>query len=376
MRAFDEDVGRAREAARRTRLRRLAIVLGIPGAYLWYRIVSGRPVNFFTLPSLPNDPYLYLLPTLLIVVLIAVIAMPLASGRSPHLEYRPEQIDIGLEDFKGLDVVVEEVVKTLNTFLGYAVFRGRLGGNPRRGLLFEGPPGTGKTHLAKAMAREAGVPFLFVSATSFQSMWYGATARKIRSYFRQLRRVARREGGAIGFIEEIDAIAGARSGMRSNMAEQPLPACPSAPTAEGGLVTHSFGSSEGASGVVNELLIQLQSFDTPPASQRAYNALAALDPASVTVDGKSVELTLPEPTIFATRLDNGRTRVYARETGLFSSPDPELESETRREAERQLTQAALDGGILRTAAANARNTLTSLLLGLGFETVNVHLERE
>lgn len=99
--------------------------------------------------------------------------------------------------------------------------------------------------------------------------------------------------------------------------------------------------------------------------------LAALDPSNVTVNGRSVELKLPEPMIFATRVDNGRTRVYARETGLFSSPDPELESETRREAERQLTQAALDGGILKAAATNARTTLTSLLQGLGFESVNI-----
>jgi hypothetical protein len=55
---------------------------------------------------------------------------------------------------------------------------------------------------------------------------------------------------------------------------------------------------------------------------------------------------------------------------LFSSPDPELESDVRREAERQLTQAALDGGILKTAAANAKTTLTSLLQGLGFEAVS------
>ena len=99
--------------------------------------------------------------------------------------------------------------------------------------------------------------------------------------------------------------------------------------------------------------------------------LAALDPANVKVNGKSVELKLPEAIVFSTRVDNGRTRVYTRETGLFSSPDPELESETRREAERQLTQAALDGGILKTAGANARTTLTSLLQGLGFEAVNI-----
>lgn len=105
--------------------------------------------------------------------------------------------------------------------------------------------------------------------------------------------------------------------------------------------------------------------------------LAGIDPSSVKVNGKSVELRLPEPIVFSTRVDNARTRVYTRETGLLSSPDPELESETRREAERQLTQAALDGGILRTAAANARTTLTSLLNGLGFESVNVvYAERE
>jgi hypothetical protein len=100
--------------------------------------------------------------------------------------------------------------------------------------------------------------------------------------------------------------------------------------------------------------------------------LAALNPAQVTVAGRTVELTLPEATVFSTRVDNTRTRVYARETGLFTSPDPQLESEVRREAERQLTQAALDGGILTLAATNARNTLTSFLQGLGFEAVNIH----
>ena len=98
----------------------------------------------------------------------------------------------------------------------------RMGGNPRKAILFEGPPGTGKTYMAKAMAREAGVPFLFVSSTAFQSMYYGQTGRKIRNYFKALRKAAREEGGAIGFIEEIDAIAGARSGMSTR--RRPTPA--------------------------------------------------------------------------------------------------------------------------------------------------------
>ena len=114
---------------------------------------------------------------------------------------------------RGAPVVVDEVVKTLNLFLAHKTFAEHMGGSARRAILFEGPPGTGKTYMAKAMAAEAGVPFLFVSSSAFQSMFYGQTNRKIRSYFKALRKYARREGGAIGFIEEIDAIGGARGGM-------------------------------------------------------------------------------------------------------------------------------------------------------------------
>ncbi|MBW3576902.1 MAG: AAA family ATPase [Actinobacteria bacterium] len=268
------DVGAARERARQRRLTALALVVGAPTVYLWARILRGDPVNFFRTPQLPDDWVIYLIPLLLIVALTAVIAMPVLSGRSPHVLYRPEQIDVTFDDVKGLDTIVDEVVKTLNTFLGYAMYRDRLGGNPRRGLLFEGPPGTGKTHLAKAMARHAGVPFLFVSATSFQSMWYGATARKLRSYFRQLRKVARREGGAIGFIEEIDAIGATRSGLNATPLADVARTGATAGDAHPRLQVSPV-VSEGTGGVVNELLVQLQSFDAPPAGDRMWNGLAA-----------------------------------------------------------------------------------------------------
>ena len=144
-----------------------------------------------------------------------VLMLPfVAAGRSPHVRYQASEIDVTFDDVVGLGPVKDEVVKTLNLFLAYQTFRDRMGGNPRKAILFEGPPGTGKTYMAKAMAKEAGVPYLFVSSTAFQSMYYGQTGRKIRNYFKALRKAAREEGGAIGFIEEIDAIAGARSGMR------------------------------------------------------------------------------------------------------------------------------------------------------------------
>ena len=255
------DVGRERERNRRRRLRVLALVLGAPCAYLWYGILTGDPVNLLQLPSLPPDWPIYLVPIALIAALGVAVAMPLLSGRSPHMLVHPDQIDVGFDDVVGIDGLRDDVTRTLNTFLGHELYRERLGGTPRRGLLFEGPPGTGKTHLAKAMAKEAGVPFLFVSATSFQSMWYGATARKLRSFFTDLRAIARKEGGAIAFIEEIDAIGGARHGVATSSS-------PYVAAAPGGLVAHPFGSVDGAGGVVNELLIQLQSFDAPPRGVR------------------------------------------------------------------------------------------------------------
>jgi ATP-dependent Zn protease len=201
-------------------------------------------------PGLPSSFAQYLPAMLLILLLGAIMAGPLlGAGRSPHVLYRPEEIGITLADVVGAEAVVEEVVKTLNLFLAHKTFSERMGGTPRRAILFEGPPGTGKTYIAKAMAAEAGVPFLFVSSSAFQSMFYGQTNRKIRSYFRALRKYARSEGGAIGFIEEIDAIGASRAGLSSG------------------------GGREGISGVVNELLIQLQSFDVPPLGTRLVNAL-------------------------------------------------------------------------------------------------------
>ena len=200
------DVARTREAARLRRVSRLVAALAATSALLWVRLLTGSPVHL-GLPHVASGLTPYLPAVVLVVLLGLLMGLPmLAMGRSPHVLFRPGQVDIRLRDVKGAGVVLEEAVKSLNLFLAHKTFRERMGGTPRRAILFEGPPGTGKTYLAKAMAAEAGVPFLFVSSTAFQSHFYGATARKLRAYFKALRKAARGEGGAIGFIEEIDAI--------------------------------------------------------------------------------------------------------------------------------------------------------------------------
>ena len=237
------DVAVARERARLGRVAKLGLAIALLDVLLWGKWAAGNPIHLGW-PHLSGQ-WASLMPMMIIMLVVVSVALipMIGMGRSPHILYRPSEIDVALDDVKGADVVKEEVVKSLNLFLAHKTFKDQMGGTARRAVLFEGPPGTGKTYMAKAMAREAGVPFLFVSSSAFQSMYYGQTNRKIRAYFKQLRNFARREGGAIGFIEEIDAIGAARTGM-------------------GG------GPKEGVTGVVNELLIQLQSFDTPPAGAR------------------------------------------------------------------------------------------------------------
>jgi Protein of unknown function (DUF4230) len=94
-----------------------------------------------------------------------------------------------------------------------------------------------------------------------------------------------------------------------------------------------------------------------------------LKSGDVSVDQRKVILRLPSAQVFSTRIDNEQTKVYSRQTGLLVPVDPDLETHVRQEAERQMQQAALLDGILKTANTNARSTLTSLLQGLGFERV-------
>ena len=101
--------------------------------------------------------------------------------------------------------------------------------------------------------------------------------------------------------------------------------------------------------------------------------LSQVGPSDVIIHGKAITLRIPKPQILSTRIDNQKTRVFSRQTGILVPVDPNLETEVRREAETQLREAALRDGILAAAEQNARATLTSLLQGFGFETISVEM---
>jgi Protein of unknown function (DUF4230) len=94
-----------------------------------------------------------------------------------------------------------------------------------------------------------------------------------------------------------------------------------------------------------------------------------LKPDEVRVDGKQIRLHLPAAQVFSVRLDSAKTRVYSRQTGLLVPTDPNLETEVRQEAEREMQEAALADGILRNAQQNGASTISSLLQGLGIQKI-------
>jgi Protein of unknown function (DUF4230) len=99
--------------------------------------------------------------------------------------------------------------------------------------------------------------------------------------------------------------------------------------------------------------------------------LAELGPLDVSVHGDSVTVKLPQPEVFSTRIDNDKTRVYSRVTGLLVPADPNLETQVRQAAEDQIEKSALADGILDKARENAKSSVTALLTGLGFKNVQV-----
>lgn len=97
--------------------------------------------------------------------------------------------------------------------------------------------------------------------------------------------------------------------------------------------------------------------------------LASLHPDDVAVHGSAVTLHLPEPEILHASLDNHQSQVYDRQSGMFTGPDAQLETQVRVEAEDKIRRAAVDNGVLQTAKSNAQDTLRRHLGLLGFRDV-------
>ncbi len=160
----------------------------------------------------PPSEWAALMPMLLFTAVLIVLFIfmlrriggtgsAMSFGRSRGRLYAQEDVNVTFNDVAGIEEAVEEL-KEIVEFLKTPQKYQALGGRIPRGVLLVGPPGTGKTMLAKAVAGEAGVPFFGLSGSDFVEMYVGVGAARVRDMFQQ----ALQRSPAIIFIDELDAL--------------------------------------------------------------------------------------------------------------------------------------------------------------------------
>ena len=172
-------------------------------------------------------------------------------GKSRAKVYVENKTGVSFADVAGVDEAKAELQEVVD-FLRNPGKYGRLGARVPKGVLLVGPPGTGKTMLARAVAGEAGVPFFSISGSEFVEMFVGVGAARVRDLFEQ----ARQKAPAIIFIDELDALGRARGA--------------------GGIGGHDEKEQ-----TLNQLLVELDGFDpsTGLVLLAATNRPEILDPA-------------------------------------------------------------------------------------------------
>jgi cell division protease FtsH len=208
--------------------------------------------------------------------------------RLVHRTDQPNRISFG--DVAGVDEAKQGLEETIE-FLRDPVKFGRLGGRAPRGILLSGPPGTGKTLLARAAASEARVPFLSAGGASFQEMFAGVGASRVRSLFAEARKCA----PCVVFIDEIDAL-GKRRGRSEDSA------------------------SADADQMLNQLLIEMDGFEQTAGIivLASTNRPDVLDPALLRPGRFDRQIAISHPDV------RGREQIlgiHARKIALSSTVD-------------------------------------------------------
>lgn len=205
-------------------------VLGGLGTFIW----SGGPTYWMIALSILSLVMQLLFAMLFMIVQFVALFWFLARGRTYWI--LPGETGATWDDYRGNPEIVENAKWMVTLLRGVKEFRA-MGGEAIRGLLLNGPPGTGKSYLAQVIANEAQVPFAYASAPSFQNMFFGVGNLKVMMLYKKARKLARIYGACIIFIDEIDAI-----GMNRQ-----------AGGGGGGI----FNMGGGGAGLLNELLLQM-----------------------------------------------------------------------------------------------------------------------
>ncbi len=210
-----------------------------------------------------------LLPTILLIVLMLMIFKMQGFGGDNGKVYGGEEnksTDVKFDDVAGLDEEKSELVEIVD-FLKKPEAYQKMGAKIPRGILLYGKPGTGKTLIAKAIAGEAGVPFISMSGSEFIEMFAGLGASRVRKLFERAKKLA----PCIIFIDEIDAIGSRR--------------------------TSNSGAESENNQTLNQLLVEMDGFETNETIivLAATNRPEMLDKALLRPGRFDRQITIPAP---------------------------------------------------------------------------------
>ena len=167
--------------------------------------LKQNPTSLFVRIS---GAFLNLLPTIMIVILFVILFKMQGLGdKGKVYDAESEKTGITFKDVAGLDEEKSELIEIVNFLKEPKKFH-EMGAKIPRGILLYGKPGTGKTLIAKAIAGEAGVPFISMSGSEFIEMFAGLGASRVRKLFEKAKKVS----PCIVFIDEIDAVGARRTG--------------------------------------------------------------------------------------------------------------------------------------------------------------------
>ena len=227
-----------------------------------------------------------------LVLIIQFVALFWFLSRGRTYVIYPGEYDVSFNDVRGQKAAVEATKEVVRLFQGFKKFR-KMGGYPPQGILLEGPPGTGKTLLSKAIAGEVNVPFIYASASSFNNMFMGVANLRVMRLFTKARKFSERYGGAVIFMDELDAI-GSRGGMSQTMEPYPfyepfrhgledrLYEGSPEESQRGGILgfldrVFTGGMGMGMGGMlVNELLVQMDGLEQPKGLRRLLRRMIPL----------------------------------------------------------------------------------------------------
>ena len=223
------------------------------------------------------DTIYSMLPTILLVVLMVMIFKMQGFGGDQGKVYGGEEgkkTDIRFDDVAGLDEEKNELIEIVD-FLKKPEAYLEMGAKIPKGILLYGKPGTGKTLIAKAIAGEAGVPFISMSGSEFIEMFAGLGASRVRRLFEKAKKLA----PCIIFIDEIDAIGSRR--------------------------TSNSGSETENNQTLNQLLVEMDGFESDETVivLAATNRPEMLDKALLRPGRFDRQVTIPTPDI------NGREAI-------------------------------------------------------------------